>query len=250
VSVLAAQFLGWEHHLYPDPQAPEDAVENRTVYDMSSVGNALRMSEIKGIIPEYKVVIVSPGYEANLPRYQANKHRSGLHWDTRIRLLAASLYYKNKQPDKVIVGGAKIRKMHDSFANLMRRELIGERQLPESAIESEECTFDTASQVDWIKQNRESVGQSTAIITDPEQAKHFRALLSGFDLDYIDVLSSETIITHFAPKYCRFFERLHHSSYWIRWAARERLLAVATKIIDPQGKRLRIITRRRLSSKR
>ena len=45
--------------------------------------------------------------------------------------------YKNGYADKIVVGGAKIREMRESFAELMKRELVNKYQIPEEDIITE-----------------------------------------------------------------------------------------------------------------
>lgn len=200
----------------------------------------------------YDVLIVTPGFESN-------QHRSGLHWDTRLRLLAAAIYYKAGLANKIIVGGTRIREMEDSFANLMKEELRKKYDVPEDVIETEEYTFDTSSQVEWASQNIDK-NRNVVFITDPEQGKHIKALLGGFNLRQVPVLSTEDIIAALVPNrrykyrtgaheakihFERFFKRLHKSPYWWKWKIRERFLAAFTGVIDPRGKIITRLTRSR-----
>lgn len=189
----------------------------------------------------YKAIVVAPGFESY-------KHRSGLHWDTRIKLLAAAACYETGHTEKIIVGGRKIRQMQDSFANLMKKELLEKYKIPENAIETEESTFDTASQIDWVKHNIDKYEENLAFITNPAQVAHIKELLKGFDLEEVNVLSIEDIIKEMPnSRHLEFFfEKLHKSPYWLKYRAREKLLTLFTKYIDKKGEKIRRITKARL----
>lgn len=186
----------------------------------------------------YEAVIVSPGYEEN-------EHRTGLHWDTRFRLLAAAEMYKNGYAEKIIVGGARIREMKESFAELMKRELVNKYGIPAQDIITEEFTFDTSSQIEWM--NRYVKDKNVAFITDPEQKHHAGALMEGWDTEK-DILTTEEIIAKLkgSKRFQAFFEKLHKSPYWLKWSARERVVTYFTKKLDPKGKIIRKITTERL----
>lgn len=198
----------------------------------------------KEILPNYNYVVVTPGFEAN-------SHHSGLFWDTRIRLLAASMYFHSGKAENIIVGGAKVRKMSKSFAGLMQEVLIKKYDIPESVIITEESSFDTSSQIKWLGENFDKFDGSIALIADSEQAYHVKALLKGHNLDQVDILSAERIIESLSPdsKYAGFVEKLHKSIYWKRWTIREELLSVFTETVDCRGEKLGSITRSRLRKK-
>lgn len=198
------------------------------------------LPEQKEELPIVDKVIVAPGFESNT-------HRSGLFWDTRLRLLAAAMYYENGKTQKIIVGGAQIREMKDSFANLMKKELIEKYGIPETDIETEEFTFDTPSQVKWSRENAPALVNS-AFITDSEQKLDIEQLLKGNNLQ-LPVMSSEDIILKLARKskhFKGFFKRLHSSPYWLKWKGRERLLTQFTKHFDSQGERRSMHTKKRV----
>ncbi|MDP3792667.1 MAG: YdcF family protein [bacterium] len=188
----------------------------------------------------FRAIIVSPGYENN-------EHRTGLHWDTRFRLLAAAAFFESGRAEKIIVGGGKLREMKESFAELMKKELL-KRGIPEDVIDTEEYTFDTASQIDWITKNLDKLEGDLGFITDPAQAGHVKALMEGFGIDKeCSVLSTEDIIGEMANNkhFLAFFEELHGSPYWKKWQLREKVLELFTKYFDPKGEKLAHITTRR-----
>ncbi len=188
----------------------------------------------------FKAIVVAPGYENN-------EHRTGLHWDTRFRLLAAVAFFESGRAEKIIVGGDKIRDMNKSFSESMKEELL-QRGIPAEAIETEEYTYDTASQIDWIKKNLDRIGGNLGFITDPAQAKHVKALLEGFNIEKeCSILSTEDIIHEMANNkhYEAFLRKLHSSPYWKKWQLREKVLELFTKYFDPKGKKLANITTKR-----
>lgn len=189
----------------------------------------------------YDCMIVAPGYESN-------RHRTGLGLNTRIRLLATALCYDNQKINHIIVGGARIRDMNDTFADLMQQELTGKYKIPGDVIETEYYTFDTASQVAWIKRNRQFLSR-VAIITDPEQQNHFLNLIENYDLKDVTLLVDEDIIMRYlsdARHIEHFFKRLHRSPYWMGYKTRERVLSLLTKHIDKQGKMVQMVTKARI----
>ena len=200
--------------------------------------------ERKEDFSHYDAIVVSPGFDNA-------KHGTGLHWDTRLRLLAGSAYYTEGLTPVIVVGGARLGNMKDSFANLMERALIQKYKIPENDIIVEEDTFDTASQLKWITKERKKLGENVAIVADSQQKKHFLALLEGYDLKEIDILSSEDIVVELADKndhIGRFVDKLHKSPYWMYWEIRERLLTFFTQKIDKKGEWLEKFTKRRLNS--
>ena len=184
--------------------------------------------------PYYDSVIVSPGYESY-------DHRSALFWDTRVRLLAAALLHKNGNAGKIIVGGGKLYNMDQSFAGLMENVLTSKFQIPGASVVTEETTRDTASQIKWIKKNIKPE-EKTAFITDPAQAKHVRALVEGFGLDNVEILSCFDVVMDLVPRetsksrFKNYFNDILNSDYWQRWSKREKRLADFTKYIDKQGR--------------
>jgi uncharacterized protein YajQ (UPF0234 family) len=179
-----------------------------------------------------------------LPSYENNKHRTGLMWDSRFRLLAAASLFESGKTRRIIVGGAQIRDMKESFVDLMKRELI-RRGVPATEIDVEEYSFDTASQIEWMQKNIAAQEGKTGVITDPEQAKHVQALLEGYDLrDKVDVLTTEDIIRENVNNkhFVAFFEKLHKSPYWMKWKLREKALELFTRYFDPKGEKMQKIT--------
>lgn len=191
----------------------------------------------------YDSVIVSLGYESY-------DHRSGLFWDTRVRLLAAALLHKNGNAGKIVVGGGKLYNMDQSFAGLMKNVLINKFKIPSDSVVTEETTYDTASQIKWIKTNIKPE-EKTAFITDPAQAKHVKALGEGFGLDNVEILSCFDIVMDLVPRetsksrFKRYFDNILNSDYWQRWSKREKRLADFTKYIDKQGRIVSSLTRLR-----
>ena len=188
----------------------------------------------------FRAVIVAPGFENN-------EHYSGLHWDTRFRLLAASAFFESGRAERIVVGGGKLREMKESFAELMKKELL-KRGIPEEVIDTEEYTFDTASQIDWITKNLDKLEGDLGFITDPAQAGHIKALLEGFGInEKCSVLSTEDIIGEMVNNkhFLAFFKELHDSLYWKKWQLREKVLELFTKHFDPKGERVAKITARR-----
>lgn len=118
--------------------------------------------------------------------------------------------------------------------------------VPATEIDTEEYTFDTASQIDWLKKNISRYENNVGFITDPEQANHVKELLNGFGLtdEQVDILSSEDIIRENSKNkhYSAFFERLHKSPFWMQWKVREKLLEILTRYVDPKGEKIRKIT--------
>lgn len=192
------------------------------------------------LLEHFDSVVVAPGFESK------NSY-TGLHWDTKLRLIAAALYYKNGYTDAITVGGAKIRKMNESFATLMKRYLM-KLGIPEEVIETEEYTFDTASQIEWL--SRRVINDAYfAFITDPAQAGHVVELMRGFGISYQNcrIISSESIINLRDENiyHIEFLERLHLSPYWWKWVVREKILELFTRYFDPKGKKLSLLTKGR-----
>lgn len=193
--------------------------------------------EQKEKFKKYNAIVVSPGFENN-------EHRAGLAWDSRLREIAAAELFKAGKAERVVVGGAKIREMKKSFAELMRAELI-RRGVPDTQIDTEEYTFDTPSQIDWIQKHISQYGDKVGFVTDPEQAKHVRALLKGFKLtDKVDILTDEDIIREYVknPRVDGLFKKLHETKYWKNWKRREKILELFTELVDPKGKLIQKIT--------
>ena len=188
---------------------------------------------------QYDTYIVSPGYESH-------KHFSGLHADTRLRLFVTALAFKKDKTKKIIVSGGKIRKMKKSFAELKKDELIKNLNIPAEVIETEEETFDTSSQIIWIKNNIEKLGSSIAFITDPFQAKHVQILLNSYNLPNVKVLTVDKILFELDPENFHFYTNLYNSIYGYIWRVREFLITQFTKFFDPKGKIIQKITRYRL----
>lgn len=211
-----------------------------------------------------KAVVVFPGYEVakidSQEPFEGKKdpkreHRTGLLFETRVRLLAAALLWKNGEVERIVVGGAQIRKMKAAFAKLMKEELV-RLGIPEEMIDTEEETIDTSTQISWIEKNKESekYGNSIACLTDPDQAKHVQALLEGYKLKDIPVLETEAIIKRLIPKehvqhFEHLFEKIHKSPWGIKFKLREELLSFITKYLDPKNEILRHITKGRVSDK-
>lgn len=192
-------------------------------------------------MPHYDAIIVAPGFASN-------SHPSGLKLDTRLRLLAASLSYKNGLTESIIVGGGKLKGMPESFATLMKNRLVDIHHVPEHVVGTEEETFDTGSQVNWVQQNILPHTQNIAFMTDSEQRNHFIALLHGYQIPSADVLAAEeTIIKLTAnnPHAEKFLNNLHRSTYWKYWKTRERILTLLTETKDPKGEKLSKLTGRR-----
>jgi hypothetical protein len=187
-----------------------------------------------------KTYIVSPGYESY-------SHESGLHADTRLRLYVSALALKHKKTERIIVGGGRLRKMKESFAELMKAELVNKQGIPEEIIETEEYTFDTASQVDWIKQHIQELGENVAFITDPHQAKHVRLLFDAQGLKNIAIVPVNEILKQLEPQNFHFYTDIYHSFFGCWWIFRESLVTFFTKFFDPKGERLQRITKGRKS---
>ena len=180
----------------------------------------------------FNAVVVSPGYENN-------DHRTGLLWDTRFRLLGAAALFEAGRADRIVVGGRVINEMKRPFAELMKEELI-KRGIPENMIDTEQYTFDTSSQIDWISQNKDKYENNLGFITDPAQAGHAQALIDGFDIKKdVTVLSIEEIVKEMANNehYLSFFEKLHSLPFWLKWRMREKVLETFVKYFDPKGEK-------------
>lgn len=200
--------------------------------------------ESKEVFIHYDAVVVSPGFDNP-------KHGTGLHWDTRLRELAAAAYYKEGLTPVLVVGGARLGNMKDSFAHLMKRALINKYKIPEKDIILDVNTFDTASQLEWIRKNKSLLGENIAIMTDSQQKKHFSALLKSYGLQDVDILACEDVVVEFADRnehVSRFIKKLHRSPYWQYWKVREGLLTLFTKMIDKDGEKLGYFTKRRLNT--
>lgn len=172
----------------------------------------------------YDAVVVCPGFEQN-------DHPSGLFWDTRYRLSAAAELFLEKKAKRIVVGGGRLRNMYESFAVLMKKYLVRGYDIPTQRITTEEQTFDTASQIDWLMNHPQG---SVAIVTDKWQALHIRALLFGYRLENIQILTvPETEYTKLQK---------------FKWALRESALAVFTILFDHRGKIIQRITSGRRTS--
>lgn len=189
----------------------------------------------------YEHIVVAPGFENN-------KHNSGLYWDTRSRLRAAAILYKKGVAENIVVGGAQLRQMPDSFANSMKRWMVERLHIPEEVIETEEDTYDTPSQFKGIKDHQEDIFKEgkSAFITDREQAKHVRALIKGFGITNMDVLTTHDIFSTYSAHHdAKFLNHIEHSGYWLKWRARELVLTALTRTIDPRGELISRITSKR-----
>ncbi|MBX4205475.1 MAG: YdcF family protein [Candidatus Doudnabacteria bacterium] len=173
----------------------------------------------------YGAVVVCPGF----PQYD---HPSGLYWDTRLRLQAAAILYQQTQTSRIIVGGDRLLEMKDSYANLMEKYLVEVFGVPTSDITKEEYTFDTSSQFEWLAKHIGEFQGPVAVITDAWQAMHVKALLRGFRLQGIDVVTVESIG----------LRSQYGALGKIKWALRETILAGFTSSVDPQGLTMQKIT--------
>ena len=188
----------------------------------------------------FRAVIVAPGFERD-------EHRTGLHWDTRFRLFVASALFASGRAERIIVGGGRLRRMQTSFAERMKTELV-QRGVPVALIETEEDTFDTASQIEWMTRHRGQLGGNLGFITDPAQAGHVQELLRGFGIEeQCSIVSTEDIIQAMDHNkhFLAFFERLHRSPYWKHWQLREKFLELFTRYCDPRGEKIAHLTRQR-----
>ncbi|MFA4975289.1 MAG: YdcF family protein [Candidatus Paceibacterota bacterium] len=184
-----------------------------------------------------KTIIIAPGFEDN-------KKHSGLFWDTENRLEAAVVLFRNNEIWRIIVGGGKLRKMQKSFAELMREYLI-ERGIPKEIILIEEYTFDTPSQIEWIKKK---VEERFIFVTDSRQALHIKALLKGFKINGCDILTTEYILCKMSNGkvyWIEYFQKLHKSFYWKKWVIREKILELFTRFFDPRGELISKLTSKR-----
>ncbi len=186
----------------------------------------------------YKTYIVSPGYESYT-------NVNGLHADTLLRLYVSAVAWKHEKTEKIIVGGGKLRQMKESFAELMKSELVNKQRVPSEIIETEEFTFDTASQVVWIKQNIQRLGDDIAFITDPHQAKHVRLLFDAHDLKNVAVVTVDEILKQLEPQNIHFYTDIYNSPFGYWWVFRETLVTLFTKFFDPTGEKLQRLTQRR-----
>lgn len=179
---------------------------------------------------KYKNLVIAPCFENN-------EHHSGLDWNTRFRIMSASAFFENGRAERIIVGGGRLREMKESFSELMKKELI-KRGVPENVIDTEESTFDTASQIDWIKNNLDKKDGNLGFIADSAQAEHIIALRKGFGMEKdVDILSIEEMVKEMANNkhYLSFFEKLRDGSDWKKFQLREKILALFTKYFDSKG---------------
>jgi hypothetical protein len=182
-------------------------------------------------LKHYEKIIVSPGY------WPKKESPSQLRSDTRIRLVFAALFFKSGRTDKIVVGGGMIHEMKESFAKLMKRDLI-KLGVPENLIETEEDTYDTASQVKWIKEKSDIKG-NMGFITDSAQGNLVKALLPRFDLrEKLDILSIENIVDDLDKKnlLIPMLKSFHNSIYWKAWWSEREILLTALAKHDPDGK--------------
>ena len=203
--------------------------------------------EQKEELLHYNAIIVAPAYESQ-------EHKSGLDLNTRLRLLGAALDYKKGFAERIVVGGTQIRKMEETFADLMEKNLI-KLGVPKEAIDKETDTFDTSSQINWIKNHIEQYGNDAAIITDPAQKAHIDALIAGFDLrEKLGVLTYEDLFETLVPdendnkRLRAIIAKLHNSSYWTRFEIIEKIEAIVVKYLDPKGEKMRKMARYRLKN--
>lgn len=193
---------------------------------------------------KYKNIVVAPCFENN-------EHHSGLDWNTRLRLLSAATLFEEGRTERIIVGGGKLREMKESFAELMKEELI-KRGIPENAIETEEYTFDTASQIIWIKKNLDRLDGNLGLIADSTHAKRIKVLVEGFEMEKeIDILSLEKIIEAMPDNKHRiaFLEKIHNSFDWNKFIVREKILELFMKYFDNKGEIMSKISQFRKNSK-
>jgi len=231
-----------------------------TIFKLLEIIKNLIMKQESNFIPQNKEVSLienkeeAPKKYKNLvvaPCFEKNEHYSGLDWNTRFRLLSASALFESGRAEKIIVGGGRLREMKESFAELMKKELI-KRGIPENVIETEEYTFDTASQIDWMKKNLDKQDGNLGFITDSAQAEHIGALRKGFGMEKeIDILSIEEVVKEMANNkhYLSFFEKLRNSSEWKKFQLREKVLALFTKYFDSKGEMMGKISQFRKNSK-
>lgn len=207
---------------------------------MSTLPELLKLPEKQEQDRPFFAVIPTPGFDLIT-------HRSGLHRDTRLRLIAAAVMYEAGVAERIIVGGGRLRKMTDSFANLMEKELL-RLGIPQTAIVKETHTIDTATQVEWVKENLADKTGNFAFITDSGQKEHLQELLEGYELNQTLIITDEELITKLpgnTKHFESFYQRLHKSPEWFRWQIREKLLAIFTRRIDPKGEKIRLLTQAR-----
>ena len=203
----------------------------------------------------HKAVLVAPGFEVKKidPKENNGKldpkkeHRTGLLWETRIKLFAAFLLWKSGEVERVVVGGAQIREMKESFAELMKVDLIN-FGVPEDKIDTEEYTRDTSTQVEWLQKNIKNYDNSAAFLTDPAHAKLIRELVEDYKLEEVPVLETEVIIRRLFPKvfperdierFESLFKKTDKSPWGIKYALREALVTFIVKYFDDKGEYLK-----------
>lgn len=178
-------------------------------------------------------------YVVVAPCFENNEHHSGLDQNTRLRLIAAAYMLKTGKAETIIVGGGKLRKMKESFAELMKKYLV-EHGINPGSIGTEEYTFDTASQISWVAKNINTMDNITCFITDSAQAYHIGALIKGFGIEECEVLSSEKITETISYNYHydHYVKNVHKSFDWKIFQLRESLLFLFTMFVDPKNKSL------------
>ncbi len=229
--------------------------KSENIKPKQEIGERLIHRKAVVVFPGFEVVKIDPQKPFEGKKDPKREHYSGLLFETRIKLFAAALLWKNGEVERVVVGGAQIREMKESFANLMKADLIN-FGVPKEFIDTEEQTIDTSTQVSWIEKNKENekYGNSIACLTDPNQAKHVQALLEGYKLKDVPVLETEAVIIRLIPKnqvnnFKSFFARIDKSPWGIKYKLREELLSLFTKYLDPKNEILRNITKNRVSDK-
>lgn len=222
--------------------------------------------ETKEVSPvHYKAVVVAPGFEVEQidskesfvgKKNPKKEHRTGLLFETRIKLRAAALMWKNKEVERVVVGGGQLRKMSNSFADLMKADLVN-MGVPAEVIDTETYTRDTPTQVEWLKTHisdyKNNELDNVAFLTDPDQAKFIRELTKGQNLENVPVLETEAIILRLIPEqevehFKSLFKKIHQSPWGIQYKLREELETLFVKYFDKGGKLLMRLSQGRVKN--
>ncbi|MDP1728726.1 MAG: ElyC/SanA/YdcF family protein [archaeon] len=182
-------------------------------------------------LKHYEKIIVSPGYPSK-------NDPSGLWKDTKMRLVFTALLFKSGRTDKIVVGGGMLHKMPVPFAELMKAHLI-KLGVPENVVETEQDTYDTASQIEYIKNKLRDTKGNMGFLTDSAQAMYVKELLPRFELEEkLDILTIENVVNDLNKKnlLIPMLESFHNSIYWQAWWSEREMLLTALARIDPKGK--------------
>ena len=195
-------------------------------------------------------VIVALGKNWRLPITAPQIHLS---IESKMTALAAGQLYTDGRVGKIIFStgetAGKNLQGHpypaeaDEMKKFLRR-FFSEEQIPNSAIELENHSFDTAGNAEEVKTIINNLHlQKVALLTVGFHLPRSMRLFKNYGVNIQQGLSSEQILEARSSRYQRFLDAYHQSDRYRALTSTERKVN-AISIIDRKGKLIRLITKR------